>query len=159
MTYRTAYLDRGRRSWLREELTLKQAQAHMKALKRHGRTAWVEKTDGTFVPVVGAKRRPSFIGGAPEGFLIPDHAEEEDLLRQEAEHYEEIDEPDLFEERAREQSSGRFAPTGMHKECVCGHTLGEHDAARERHKGRTYQECQADDCECFCYKRKARRTR
>jgi hypothetical protein len=63
--YKVAYLERGQRTHLDDVFTLKDAQVYMVRLKRRGMTAWVEREDGTFVPVAGAKRRPAFLEENP----------------------------------------------------------------------------------------------
>lgn len=59
--HRVAYLDMARRRYLHREFSLPQAEAAMRTLKRRGLTTWVETADGTFVPVKGATRPPSFL--------------------------------------------------------------------------------------------------
>ena len=64
--FHVAYLDRGKRSLMDHVFpTIGGAIQQLKALKRQGRTAWVEDLDGGFVPVVGAKRRPKFLKENP----------------------------------------------------------------------------------------------
>ena len=65
MDYKVAYLDRANRAYLSNTFSLDTAKRAMGALKRRGFTAWIEDASGTFVPVPGAKRRPTFLAGAP----------------------------------------------------------------------------------------------
>ncbi len=55
------------------------------------------------------------------------------------------------ETRNRAQN-GQYQTT-FEKVCECGHTNGEHDAERTKHEGETFQYCQADGCECECFKK------
>jgi hypothetical protein len=62
MTYRVIYLTRARRTLAPPVFeTLERATQYMRALKRRGLTAWVETEHGTFIPVPGAKRQPTWI--------------------------------------------------------------------------------------------------
>lgn len=60
MNYKVIYLADGPRR--AEHVTcahIEQATYSLRYLKRRGLTAWVETTDGTFVPVKGAMRKPA----------------------------------------------------------------------------------------------------
>lgn len=61
MSYRVVYLVRGRRDWVPGNLTLEAAKKHVGFYKRRGFTAWVVDDKGSFVPVPGAKRQPTWI--------------------------------------------------------------------------------------------------
>ena len=56
----------------------------------------------------------------------------------------------------REVNSGRYAFDGnFDRLCTCGHTLGNHTAARGRcpTTGKMEQPCMIDcGCECMCFK-------
>jgi len=58
--------------------------------------------------------------------------------------------------QGREIGTGRYAPSKFESVCTCGHTLGEHTAARAKYEGEMRQECLTPGCDCACYK-KARR--
>ena len=60
MKYTYAYLVHGVREQSKARYaTIEEATAAMRYLKRRGWSAWVEKEDGTFVPVVGAQKKPA----------------------------------------------------------------------------------------------------
>lgn len=62
MTYRVAYLIRGRRTWADPSFeTIDRASRYMNALKRRGLTAWIENSQGGFVPVRGARKKPGYL--------------------------------------------------------------------------------------------------
>ena len=54
--------------------------------------------------------------------------------------------------QARDESGAYYYQ--MDAPCECGHDLGSHDAERaEGPDGKVYQYCQADTCECECFKK------
>ena len=59
--YRVIYLDHARRTWVPGSLTKPQAEAQVRWFKRRGYTAWVVDDQGTFVPIPGARKQPTWI--------------------------------------------------------------------------------------------------
>lgn len=53
------------------------------------------------------------------------------------------------EETNRDGRTGRYVDTRFGKPCRCGHTLGQHTAARVAGE----QPCLADNCECESFLR------
>lgn len=53
----------------------------------------------------------------------------------------------------REHGSGQYTYSNLDRMCICGHTLGKHNAERTKHDGKVFQPCfNGDDgepCDCL----------
>ncbi len=63
----------------------------------------------------------------------------------------------------RELGTGKYAFSNLDLVCICGHTLGQHNASRIKFGATTFQECFGDplgsrgdqmhNCDCQCFKK------
>ena len=62
-------------------------------------------------------------------------------------------------ENKTRHTDGKYSYKNMDVGCKCGHTVGNHDAEKVRVDGVAYQYCQADGCDCECFKKARKSTK